>query len=337
MAAWAPPWVRPSRKAYRGCGGRWSVRPFASRPGEPLRGRLQRWVGSVGAGDWNGRFAGGDDASGRERPLIDDLGAGQDSITPRVSLGVWLRGERERQGIGLDAVEEATRIRAGQLRAIEEDRLDDLPGEAYARGFVRSYAEQLGCDPATAADRFNRQWHQTHADSAADDLLRYPYVAAAQRGRDRLLWAMLALVAILLAASAALVLHGRRSDPAVRAVGELGHPRSGGMTSPPNVAFSHTRARVAATVRHPTHAGLVVRAITGPCWVEAHESGQTGPLLAMKTLERGQSLRLGSARIWIRLGDPLAASVMLNGRRVPLPQTANPTNLIVSRHGAAVA
>ena len=64
-------------------------------------------------------------------------------------LGARLRTVREERGISLPEAEQATRIRRAFLEAIEEGRLDDLPGEVYARGFIRNYARYLGLDPDT--------------------------------------------------------------------------------------------------------------------------------------------------------------------------------------------
>ena len=68
----------------------------------------------------------------RELPVIDDAGLA-DEVVSSQTLGQILRQERELRDIPLDRIEEATRIRAAQLRAIEDDRLETLPAEAYAR------------------------------------------------------------------------------------------------------------------------------------------------------------------------------------------------------------
>lgn len=65
-------------------------------------------------------------------------------------LGALLREARERQGITLEQVEKVTRIRRVFLEALEEERFADLPGEAYAKGFVRNYALFLGLNPEEA-------------------------------------------------------------------------------------------------------------------------------------------------------------------------------------------
>jgi cytoskeleton protein RodZ len=59
------------------------------------------------------------------------------------NLGERLREEREARGLSLADVERETRIQRKFLVAIEDDRLDLLPGQAYARGFLRAYARYL--------------------------------------------------------------------------------------------------------------------------------------------------------------------------------------------------
>jgi len=61
---------------------------------------------------------------------------------------------RLRRGDDLTTVSRVLRIRRDHLEAIEDGRVDDLPGRTYAVGFVRSYAEYLGLDPAGYVDRF---------------------------------------------------------------------------------------------------------------------------------------------------------------------------------------
>ncbi|MBC7236136.1 MAG: helix-turn-helix domain-containing protein [Chloroflexi bacterium] len=61
-------------------------------------------------------------------------------------LGKRLREARESKGLTLEQVEKLTHIRRPFLQALEEDRLDDLPDDVYARGFVRNYARFLGLE-----------------------------------------------------------------------------------------------------------------------------------------------------------------------------------------------
>lgn len=73
------------------------------------------------------------------------------------AVGAELRAARLRRGEDLRTIGQALRIRREQLEAIEEGRGDDLPGRAYAIGFVRSYAEYLGLDSAHIVARYKAE------------------------------------------------------------------------------------------------------------------------------------------------------------------------------------
>lgn len=60
--------------------------------------------------------------------------------------GKYLKVKRESQRISLREVADATRIREAVLRAIEEDRYEDLP-YIYVKSFLSAYAKCLGLDP----------------------------------------------------------------------------------------------------------------------------------------------------------------------------------------------
>lgn len=61
-----------------------------------------------------------------------------------MSIGEELRQAREAQGLTLEAVERAIRIRAKQLAALEADDYTVFASALQARGFLRNYAAHLG-------------------------------------------------------------------------------------------------------------------------------------------------------------------------------------------------
>ena len=71
--------------------------------------------------------------------------------------GADLRAARERVGWSLQDVATALRIRLHYLEALEAGRIDVLPGNAYALGYLRSYARTLGLDPNEVARRFKAE------------------------------------------------------------------------------------------------------------------------------------------------------------------------------------
>lgn len=83
-----------------------------------------------------------------------------DAVSPAVGaarVGAELRAARQRLGWNLPDVANGLRIRQPYLEAIEDGRLSELPGNAYAMGFVRTYANSLGLDPDEVARRFRAE------------------------------------------------------------------------------------------------------------------------------------------------------------------------------------
>jgi cytoskeleton protein RodZ len=70
------------------------------------------------------------------------------------SFGDTLRRERELRGVDLREVAEATKISIRFLQALENDRIDILPGGIFPRAFVRQYATYLGLDPDRTVAEF---------------------------------------------------------------------------------------------------------------------------------------------------------------------------------------
>ena len=73
-------------------------------------------------------------------------------------IGSSLRAARMRQELELSHVERDTRIRAKYLRALEDERFDVLPGPAYTKGFLRTYADYLGLDAQPFVEEYNARF-----------------------------------------------------------------------------------------------------------------------------------------------------------------------------------
>lgn len=69
--------------------------------------------------------------------------------------GATLRLERERQGLTTAAAAATLRLPEKILVHMEAGRFDQLPGETFARGYVRSYASMLGLDPTRLVLEFD--------------------------------------------------------------------------------------------------------------------------------------------------------------------------------------
>jgi hypothetical protein len=85
-------------------------------------------------------------------------------------IGSALREARLRQQVDIGAVEAATKIRAKYLRALENEEWEVLPGPAYARSFLRTYANFLSLDGEVLVDEYRRRYE------APDPGAAYPVV-----------------------------------------------------------------------------------------------------------------------------------------------------------------
>ena len=236
-------------------------------------------------------------------------------------IGASLREARLRRGLSPGDVEQATRIRTRYLGAIEEERWELLPGDAYAKGFLRTYAEYLGLDGDLYVDEWNSRFaHHEEAPPVEP-------VPAARRRREILRPAAAGIALAVVAAAAAAWMLGSS--------GRTPHPR----TAP--TAPATTRAAPAKPP--PTQpapaapADAVFRAARGRCWLLVRSASATGPVLYEQVLEQGASLRLRvGGGLWVRMGAPWNLDLTVAGRPVAALPTA-PANVLVSTSGVAPA
>ena len=78
----------------------------------------------------------------------------ENTVQEAARVGEELREARIALGVSIEDAATQLRINKRYLQALEEGRIKDLPGAAYAVGFVRSYATALGLDADDAVRRF---------------------------------------------------------------------------------------------------------------------------------------------------------------------------------------
>jgi hypothetical protein len=74
-----------------------------------------------------------------------------------LTIGATLKKRREELGLTLSGIAEKTCIRCTFLQAMEADRFDGFPGDAYLQGFLKLFAEALGLDSSVVIDQFRAQ------------------------------------------------------------------------------------------------------------------------------------------------------------------------------------
>src|SRR5213592_1749430 len=81
-------------------------------------------------------------------------------------FGGALREARERRGVSLRQIANATKISVAALEALERNDISRLPGGIFSRAFVRSYAIEVGLDPEATIQEFVTQFNQDPAPTA---------------------------------------------------------------------------------------------------------------------------------------------------------------------------
>lgn len=76
--------------------------------------------------------------------------------SPMIGIGPALRKAREHRSKTIDEAARDTKIRPEYLQALERESFDGLMGDAYVRGFLRSYAQYLGLDPEKVLAAYSR-------------------------------------------------------------------------------------------------------------------------------------------------------------------------------------
>src|ERR671923_2648230 len=77
-------------------------------------------------------------------------------------IGNSLREARVRQALDFPEIEHATKIRGKYLRALEDENFEQLPGQTYVKGFLRTYADYLGLDGQLYVDEYNSRYVVDH-------------------------------------------------------------------------------------------------------------------------------------------------------------------------------
>lgn len=75
-------------------------------------------------------------------------------------IGKMLKSSRESLNVRIEDASQVLHIRTRYLKALEDGRLEDLPGRAYAKGYLLAYAGYLDMD----RDEIVRQFEKVEAN-----------------------------------------------------------------------------------------------------------------------------------------------------------------------------
>ena len=235
-------------------------------------------------------------------------------------IGSSLREARERRGLQLTDVQRETRIRVRYLQALEEERFDLLPGEAYVKGFLRSYADALGLESRLYLDEYSARFAQL---DETDFVPRPSARIRSHRGRPPRAFVVLVLLGV-----GAAVLTWR-----------VGGSHHGAPPAPIEAAAAAPSLTVAVGKPKPAHVAparasvLRLTAVHGDCWLDVRFGSASGRRIYVGFLRKGGTMEFGlRRRLWLRLGNPVALTVTLDGK--PVSHLAGlATSVLVSATG----
>jgi cytoskeleton protein RodZ len=143
------------------------------------------------------------------------------------TIGEYLKRVREERGLSVQQVSVTTRISPAFIQALEENRMEQFPGEVFARGFVQSYGRCLGLDDSDTMARFTRsarpffrerdEKKRSTKRSAEQEKVRYEF-------RSRILQAVI-VVGLGLTLLTVYVINSRHSRVAQETAGPI-HPEA---------------------------------------------------------------------------------------------------------------
>ncbi len=246
-----------------------------------------------------------------------------------------------RRGFSSEDVQKAIRIRDRYLHALEEEKWELLPGDAYVKGFLRTYAEHLGLNGNLYVDEYNSRFAQHDEQSLVPEAM--PPMDAARLGLLRPLAAIAAIVAVV-AAVAAWQLRSSPSTPTA-----AGSHSSGGsaQSTPPSTPATHHSSTTSTHKTAPSKTKTTTRAVTqtvtasravlvatrGRVWLQVREGGANGPLLFEGTLDQGKTLPVKlSPKVWLRVGAPWNLDVRIGGK-IAAGMPHQPSNVLITAAG----
>ena len=208
-------------------------------------------------------------------------------------IGNSLREARERQGLGYPEIELATKIRGKYIRALEEEDFTSIPGDAYIRGFLRTYAEYLGLDGDVYVDEYASRFITSWRDEVPPPPERRRIRTRERPIERRAVLLVLAGIVVV----AALVFAAFRIP--------------GSSTHVPGVGANRGQSAPARR--------LVLSGVGQGTYVEVRRNRASGKVDLQGTVGPGETDTLAGDRFYLLVRTPAGLHLTLDGRAVALP------------------
>ena len=225
--------------------------------------------------------------------------------------GQMLQAAREEKQWSYVYTEEITKIRVRYIKALEEEQYSILPGATYVKGYLRTYAKQLGLNSDDIIALYNATAapEPVLALEVPNSLVKIP----TNWVRPAVIGGIAALAIVLFIAIAAFSRSGSKVvDPSYTPAALPSAPQAEAVTPAPSPVVPTPPSVVASTPE-----GLTAQLVfTQKCWMEFKIDGQPS---SQAVFEAGTTKELkGTSKIeLIKIGNATGLSVTLNGKALP--------------------
>jgi cytoskeletal protein RodZ len=252
------------------------------------------------------------------------------------SIGETLRQARERRGISLSDVQNATKITPQNLAALEEEKFGAFPNRVYTRAFLRDYANFLGLDSGPLLEQYELQWNPTSNANAVEQPSK-PTDGATTMVRSFAILVILVVVGLALYQPVARMIQRRNEPQAPPAV-------SVKPATPPVVAAVPTTAPTATPVAPPANSATPSSPVTSaPVAISPAPPVSTPP-----AAQQGVNLVIDAlSGSWVKVvvdGKPAFVGILAtsqqkswHGNKVVLVRTGNAGGIRLTVNGKKLA
>jgi len=241
-------------------------------------------------------------------------------------VGNKLREARNRRKLSLQQAEGTTKIRVRYLQAIENEDWDELPGDIYARAFIRTYGTFLGLDGERLAEEQRQLRGSARPGERLPRVDPRPREVGRGRGQRRQLPPQLVTALVVTLVVAGLIAIGLASGGSSD---DQAPGNRGGSAAATGNAGEAPRAQP-----KPASPGHSLELLAkGEVWVCLLD-GRGQPLVDGRILEAGDAsgpFRSGSFTLALGNG---AMTMTVDGKQADLPEPSSPIGFAVDRHGA---
>lgn len=250
-------------------------------------------------------------------------------------LGEFLQNARESRGVTLQDISLETKIRLDYLEAIEKGEFDKLPGEFYARTYLRTYAKTIGLSEALVLEKYEEIFNESEAQGEKESLpvakkwdgtLQKTVVSMGQALKTNKIHMVFIVVLVLLIAAFALYFIWRANFSDKGILDSAPDWETKTEENPPEVEelvdlnestdYLEPLPEEESTVMEVAKDYYLTLKSHGECWYEILEAGK---LLKSGVLKNREEIAVKSQDLLqIKLGRPRVVSLLFNDKEINL-------------------